>query len=201
MDIDMIRNQIKNKSIKKSTSIKMPNYFIKSLNKVLVVIVITLMMLIALKSNTNFKTLFYKEVYDTHFSFATVNHLYQTYFGSSLPFKDFFENSKPVFSEKLSYTETSVYKDGVKLTVSKNYLVPNQLSGLVVFIGEKEGYGPTIVIQQVNGVDLWYANVNNVSVKLYDYVEQGELLGTTIDNSLYLVYKKDGVVLNYEDYL
>lgn len=197
----MIRNQIKNKPLKKGTSTKIPKYLIKYLNKTLLVIVITLITLIVLKSNKSFQATFYKEVYDTHFSFATVNNLYQKYFGSSIPFKDFFQTVKPVFSEKLVYSEANVFKDGVKLTVASNYLVPNQLSGLVVFIGEKEGYGPTVVIQQVNGVDLWYANVNDVSVKLYDYVEKGDLLGTTINNYLYLVYKKDGVVLNYEDYL
>ena len=91
--------------------------------------------------------------------------------------------------------------DGVRLTVNDKYLVPNQLSGLVVFIGEKEGYGNTVIIQQANGIDLWYGNIEDVNVELYDYVEQGDLIGNTKDTNLYLVYKKDGEVLNYEDYI
>lgn len=205
MNIQMIRNEIKNKKPNKSTSIKVPRYLnkylSKYLSKFLITMAFTLVTLIVLKGNKSLQPAFYKEVYDTNFSFATVNNLYEKYLGSPLPFKDFFKDAEPVFNEKLVYTEANVYKDGVKLTVEKNYLVPNQLSGLVVFIGEKEGYGNTIVIQQINGIDLWYSNVTDVSVKLYDYVEKGTLLGTAINNYIYLVYKKDGVVVNYEDYI
>lgn len=201
MNIEMIRNEIRNRKPKKSTSIKIPVYLSKYLSKFLITMAFTLVTLIVLKGNKSLQPIFYKEVYDTNFSFATVNHLYEKYLGSPLPFKDFFKDIEPVFNEKLTFTEANKYKDGVKLTVEKNYLVPNQLSGLVVFIGEKEGYGKTVVVQQVNGIDLWYSNVNDISVKLYDYIEKGTLIGTTIDNYLYLVYKKDGVVLNYEDYI
>ena len=43
-----------------------------------------------------------------------------------------------MFNEKLKYKEESLYKDGVKLTVNTNYLVPVMKSGIVVFMGEKE---------------------------------------------------------------
>ena len=72
---------------------------------------------------------------------------------------------------------------------------------MVVFIGKKEGYGNTIIVQQVNGVDLWYGNINNSNVKLYDYIEKGEILGDTLNNDLYLVYKKEGSTVNYEEYI
>ena len=58
----------------------------------------------------------------------------------------------------------------------------------------------TVIIQRIDGVDEWYGNVENVNVKLYDYVKKGSLLGEA-NNNLYLVYKKDGNTLNYEDYL
>ena len=54
--------------------------------------------------------------------------------------------------------------------------------------------------KRIDGVDEWYGNIENVNVKLYDYVSKGELLGDC-NNYLYLVYKKDGKVLNYEEYL
>ena len=40
----------------------------------------------------------------------------------------------------------------------------------------------------------------NTDLKLYDYVQKGTLLGE-VDKYLYLVYKKDGNILNYEEYL
>ena len=83
--------------------------------------------------------------------------------------------------------------------MDKNYLIPINESGIIVFIGEKEGYGNVVIVQRVDGVDEWYGNISNVNVKLYDYVKKGDLLGDTSD-ILYLVYKKDGNVLNYEEY-
>lgn len=176
--------------------------FVKYITKLLITVVITLVALIALKSNTKLKTVFYKQVYDTNFSFASINNLYQKYFGSPIPFKNLVKDPvKTVFDEKLNYKEISLYKDGAKLTVAKNYLVPILESGMVVFIGEKEGYGHTIIIQQVNGVDTWYGNVTNDNVKLYDYVSKGSLLAEAKEDTLYMVFQKEGKKLDYKKYL
>lgn len=43
--------------------------------------------------------------------------------------------------------------------------------------------------------------MSNVSLKLYDYVETGSLLGEVNNNTLYLVYSEDNDFLNVEDYL
>lgn len=72
---------------------------------------------------------------------------------------------------------------------------------MVVYIGNKEKYGNTIIVQQVNGIDVWYSNIKTPSVKLYDYIEEGSLLGEVDKNTLFLIYKKDGKILKYEDYL
>ncbi len=45
-------------------------------------------------------------------------------------------------------------------------------SGIVVYIGEKENYKQTVIVQQMNGVDVWYGNIKQANVKLYDYVEK-----------------------------
>ena len=42
--------------------------------------------------------------------------------------------------------------------------------------------------------------MSNTSVKLYDYVEKGTLLGEVSNNTLYLVYEKDGKFLDMEEY-
>lgn len=188
--------QFKTKESKKPLSIT------KYITKVLLVTVLTLLTMITLKSNTSLKTKFYKEVFTKNFSFAKVNQLYQNYFGSPIPFQDLIK--KPVttvFQESLTYQDESLYQDGVKLTVGENYLVPNRESGMVVFIGEKEGYGKTVIIQGMSGVDTWYGNLNEVNVKLYDYVGEGDLIGEVKDNILYMVFQKEGKNLNYKDYI
>lgn len=204
-DIDAIRAKIKNnkkkirtgKKIKKNRSSL--SYF---LSKFLITVIITLITLILLKSNNKLKTNFYNKVYDNNISFASINKWYEKYFGSSIPFKDLLEkDTKTVFNEKLKYSNKSKYLDGVKLSVDKNYLVPILESGMVVYIGEKEGYGNTVIIQQIDGIDVWYGNIDTSNVKLYDYVEKGKLLGEVKDKSLYLVFKKDGKALSYEEHL
>ena len=118
-----------------------------------------------------------------------------------LPVKNIFkEETKAVFKENLVYSNNEKYLDGVKLSVTENYLIPVIESGMVVFIGEKEGYGNTVIIQQINGIDTWYGNVNTTNVKLYEYIEKGSLLGEG-SNNLYLVFKKDGEVLDYNEYI
>ena len=167
-DIEEIRKKIKNKRTsnkKKYKTNKKTNIRI-FFSKILITIILTLTTLIVLKNNNKYKTLFYKEVYEKNISFATINELYQKYFGSPLPFKDLFkDDTKMVFSENLQYSEQNKYLDGVKLTVENNYLVPILESGMVVFIGEKEGYGNTVIIQQMDGIDVWYGNLDTVKVK------------------------------------
>lgn len=197
-DIEEIRNQIKKKQKK---NYKKSN-FSKFLNKFLITIVLTLITLITLRSNKSLKTKFYQYIYEKNISFASINAWYEKQFGSSIPFKDIAKKqTKEVFDEKLTYQSSKKYKDGVELTVNSNYLVPILESGMVVYIGEKEGYGKTVIIQQVDGTDVWYGNINNESVKLYDYVEKGKLLGEVKDKKLYLVFKKDGKALPYEEHI
>ena len=43
------------------------------------------------------------------------------------------------------------------------------MNGIVIFIGEKEGYGNTVVVEQVDGIDVYYSNVSVSNIKLYDY--------------------------------
>ena len=165
--------------------------------KLLISIVLTLVILILIKSSSNFKTIFYKEVYTTNLSFAPLTEIYNKYIGNLDIFNNF--GSEPVFNEELIYNSKESYLDGVKLKLDTN-LVPINESGIVVFIGDKEGYGNTVIIQRIDGVDEWYSGITNTNVKLYDYVGKGKLLGEA-EEYLYLVYKKDGNILNYEEYL
>ena len=167
----------------------------KVITKVLLTIIVTLILLISFKTNSDFKALFNKYVYNTSLPFTDFKELYDTYFLGKEESK-----SNEVFEEKLSYSDDSLYEDGVKLTVSKNYLVPALDSGIVVFIGDKDKYGKTVIVQQVNGVDVFYGNINS-NVNMYDYIEKGSLIGESIDTTLYLAFQKEGKFANYKEYL
>ncbi|WP_413854737.1 peptidoglycan DD-metalloendopeptidase family protein [Candidatus Ruminimicrobium bovinum] len=171
------------------------------INKVLITILIFLVGMILVKDNSKYKNNIINNVYEKSFKFTKLKDLYEKYFGKVLSVDKIVSEDEKVFNEKLSYKKLSKYKDGVKLDVSNKYMVPSIESGIVVFIGEKEGYGNTIIIEQVNGVDVYYSNINPSNIKLYDYIEKGKLLGEVKDNKLYMVFQKDGKYLNYKKYL
>ena len=160
-----------------------------------------LLLAILCKIDTKYKDMIKKNVYETNISFTGIKNFYSKYLGGVSILDNFIADTKPVFNEQLIYKNSSKYYNGVKLEVDDNYLVPVIESGLVVFIGEKEKYGNVIIIQGMDGIDLWYGNMSTTSVNLYDYIEAGDLLGETSNNYLYLVYSKNGEYLNYEEYL
>lgn len=142
--------------------------------------------------------LMYKEhVLTESLPFTKIKGWYEDLFGEVLPSGD---NAQTVFDGKLVYKNIEDYLDGEVLALSTNALINNISSGVVVFSGEKEGYGNTVIVQGIDGVDIWYGNLTNVSVKLYDYIEKETVLGETIDDKLYLVIKKDEEFIKYEDY-
>ena len=178
--------------LKKNTSKK--SIFI---TKILVAIIVFLGSLIYIKSS-NQNLLLYKEyVFSESLPFTKIKNAYEDLFGEVIPNSN---QEKTVFSGELIYKEITDYLDGEKLTVNNNSLVSNLNGGIVVFIGDKEGYGNTVIIQGNDGADIWYGNLQNVSVKLYDYIEKETTIGETIDDTLYLVIKKDNEFIKYEDY-
>lgn len=170
------------------------------LNKLFICAILVLVVLIGCKKNPSFKQKIYDNLYDRNISFAKFNMLYTKYLGPILPFKlDL--TTKPVFNENLKYSNAEKYLDGVSLDVDNNYLVPSLSSGLVIFSGEKEEYGNTIIVMGEEGIETWYGNINNASVSMYDYIEKGSYIGDTLNNKLYLVFKQNGNVIDYEKYI
>ena len=173
---------------------KNSNAFFMFLTRVFISVILTLILLILIKSSSKFKDSFYKKVYESNISFSYFNELYKKYISS------IDKKVEPVLKEKEIILSESKYLDGVKLEVDSNYLVKANKSGVVVFIGNKEGYNNTVIIQRIDGVDEWYGNISDINVSLYDYVSENKVIGTAC-NYLYLVYKKDGNILNYEEYI
>ena len=173
--------------------------FMRFMNKVLMAILLGLVALIVMEYSPKFKTFMQEEVLGKNISFAFLGNLYNKYFGKVLP-----EDNKKVaevFNEKLSYTNKEKDGDGIKLTVSENYLVPVIQSGIVVFIGEKDGIGKVITIEGEDNSTITYGNIKNTNLKLYDYVNKGTFLGEVDGNNLYISIIKDGESKDIETYL
>jgi len=187
------------KTVKKKLVLKKT---IKSfLYRTLLTIVIVLIGLIYVKKDPGIKELIHKNIYERSLKFTQVKQLYQKYFGSILPTEKIFQENQPVFNEKLTYSKINTYKDGAMLSVESNYMVPNLESGVVIFVGEKDDYGSTIIIEQIDGVEVSYSNLTISGINIYDYVEKGQLLGEAKNQKLFLIFYKDGKYLNYKDYI
>lgn len=173
----------------------------KTLSKLLISVIIFLIGMILVKQDIKYKSIIKTKLYEESLPFQKAKSLYEKYFGNILSIEKNMKKEVAVFSEKLSFKKVSKFYDGVKLEVTDNYMVPVLESGVVVFIGEKDKYKNTIIVEQVNGIDTFYGNVNVKNIKLYDYVEKGELLGEVNNNELYLVFQKDGKYLDYKEYI
>ena len=188
----------KNKNKKKKN--KKKNFLMSFFNKILVCIILVIICLIMMKTNSNFKEFVSEKIFKDNISFAYLNNLYNKYFGSILPsYKN--SDTEVVFNEKLEYFEYNKYLDGYKLSVTTSYLVPIIESGIVVYIGNIDNYGESVIIEGIDGVDIWYSNLENISVKLYDYVNSGDYLGEVKGEDLYLVFEKNQEYLKFEDYI
>lgn len=167
------------------------------ITKFLLAIIFFLISIIYINGSDNNLLNYQKYVFTESLPFTKFKSWYEDLFGEILPNSN---NTTPVFSDKLMYKKIEDYKDGEVLNLSDKSMIKAFTSGIVVFIGAKEGYGNTVIVQGVDGADIWYGNITNTGVKLYDYIEKDTVIGETIDNKLYLVIKKDDKYIKYEEY-
>ncbi len=175
---------------KKGSKIKKNNIIKIFLGKLFTIIIFSMIVIIVSNSNESFRNFLINDVLNSTMDFSKVNNTLDNISGV---FKE--TEEKQVYNE---IVEKEVYKDGYKYNVKKEQEIIQKESGIVTFIGEKEGYNNTIIIQQSNGYYAWYGNVKE-KVKLYDYVEQGEILGTSKDNFYYYVLYKDDKPIIHEN--
>ncbi len=205
MDIDEIirKNKEKRKSYTTESKEELPKnikYLKGLISRILITIILVLGSIIYTNINSDNKKLYKKYVLENSLSFTKINNLYNDLFGEIDFLKKTKDNSTPVFNN-ISYSSIEKYQNGVKLNVNVNETVNVLTSGIVVYIGEKEELGNTIIIQGNDGTDIWYSNITDTNIKVYDYIEKGSILGTSNSNAIYLTLMKDGKYLNYEEYL
>lgn len=175
-------------------------YFKFLITRILISIILVLSMGILIKIDENNVFLIEEYIFNDSIKFTKINNWYQENIGKIIPSVE--DNSNLVFSgSDFKNNPYEKYLDGVKINLDKNSLITALNGGIVVFIGEKENYGYTLILQGNDGIDYWYGNIGNVSVNLYDYIEKDSLIGDSINDYIYLVLQKDGNYLNYEDIL
>lgn len=170
------------------------------ISRVLITVIFVLGSIIFTNISEDNKALYQKYVLEDSLEFTKINELYQSVFGDvDIAKQDNNTDSEVVFGD-VSYTNIEPFKNGVKLTVGMNEAISVITSGIVVFIGEKDDLGNTVIIQGNDGVDIWYSNITDTDISVYDYIEAGSILGSSNSEDIYLTINKDGEFINYEEY-
>ena len=189
-------NYVTQKPRNNSSKIK---YFRNLITRSLLTIILVLGSIIYTNLSAKNKELYQKYVLENSLSFNKINNIYQDLFGKVDILSK--KESTPVFKDELNITGVEAYQNSYKLMVSKGSSVSALASGIVVFMGEKEDLGYTIIVQGNDGVDIWYSGVTSSELKVYDYIESTTIIGITSEDYLYITLNKDGEYLNYEEYI
>lgn len=189
--MDFYINNFKKKKCKNKEWVKL------FISKVLISLIFLLCSIIFTNMGDSYKEKYKNYVFSESICFTKIRSMYEKVFGRVLPKEG---NDALVFDGKLVYKKIDKYMDGEVLLLNSNSVINNITSGVVVYIGKKDNYNNTVIIQGVDGVDIWYGNLDNISVKLYDYIEKNTVIGNILDDKLYLVIKKNNDYLTYEDY-
>ncbi len=178
------------------------NNIYKFFIKLLICSAIFLILAIIGKYNIEYRNKIHYYIYEDTLNFGYLTNFINKYFGGISFFKDSVnEKTEQVFDEKIVYNSISDYRNGAKLDVSYNYLVPSMYSGVVSYIGSIDEYGSVYVIKREDDIDVLYGNICNSTLKTYDKIDKGNYIGESCSNYIYLVFKKNEEILDYSDYL
>lgn len=167
--------------------------------KLLLSIIFILISLIYVNFNTKNKETYTNNILEDSISFTKLNNLYDKYIGNTKK-EEVNKEDVLTMNEGLVYQSLEKYNNSTKFIVSNDYPINILKPGIIVYIGEKDDLGNTVIVQGNDGVDIWYSNINVTEYSLYDYVTKNDILGTTNSNTLYLTILKDGTYLTYEEY-
>ena len=175
----------------KKPSDKKNNILKKALNKLFTIVIFSMLVIIISNYSPKFKSFIVDKVLNSTIDFSFVNKIINK------TTNVFSNKNQEVVNVSKEITESEKYKDGVKYIIGKDEEIKVRESGIVTFIGEKDGYNNTIIVQQSNGYYAWYGNVKE-SIKIYDYVEKGSVIGTS-SNEYYYVLLKDDKPININE--
>ncbi len=123
------------------------------------------MFLITVKVNPTAASWVKTHVYMDNFSFAQIENWYNKYIGGIFSSNDD-EVTQVFFRNHSIYFFGTVLRWGSFESIIWKCRGKSFLSGIIVSIGETEHYGNTIVVEQVDGVSVWYGNVDVSDVKV-----------------------------------
>ena len=166
----------------KSSKKKKNGFIVKLFNKLFTVIIFTMLVVIISNYSDSFRNFIINKVLNNTMDFSKINNVISK-LSNSFKKEDTLVVSSQIEEKKEKYL------DGFKYYIEEEDIIAKD-SGIVTFIGKKDGYKNTIIIQQSNGYYAWYGNVKE-KIKLYDYVEKDSIIGTASYEYYYVLLKDD----------
>jgi stage IV sporulation protein FA len=80
---------------------------------------------------------------------------------------------------------------GIKVSTTAGSELKAIDEGWVIFVGDKEGLGQTIMIEHADKTVSLYGSVNQAKVKLQDWVQPGQVIGIADGESLFFSLQKN----------
>ncbi|MBR5662724.1 MAG: M23 family metallopeptidase [Bacilli bacterium] len=176
-------------------------YLKNLLTRFLIMIIFILFILILNKYNKSLALNLKNNLFNKSINFVKINKLSQRLLGKDVFYYQSKESDSMVIASQFNQNKKNKYFDGEKILVSSNLPIGSISSGVVVYIGNKENYNNTIIIQGMDGYNIWYGNITNVNASLYDYVEEHSLIGSADGEYMYLLIEKDNKFYTYDEYV
>ena len=171
----------------------------KFITKVLLSTSLILIVVIIKTYDSNLFKKIKDNIFNKSISFTKINKLSEKILGKDIIYS---KNKSDMVSQNTTFNNSiEEYFEGEKIKVDDKMPIGLLTSGIVVYIGEKEHFNSTVIVQGIDGYNIWYANIENTNVKLYSYLEKNELIGNAKDSFIYLLIEKDDNIIKYEDYI
>lgn len=146
-----------------------------------------------------------KDVMESEFQFASVSKWYEDTFGKPLVFlpnqnKDNEEDKQGGYAlpaNAVIVEEFDNDNQGVTIQTSMNEPVRAIDEGLVTFSGNLDGYGNLVRVQLPDKSEIWYGQLSEIKVHVYQSVKAGDVIGIVSNNEggttgeFYIAIKKD----------
>lgn len=126
------------------------------------------------------------DTFEKQFQFAAVNEWYKEQLGKPLALLPITEEKVKTqtvdggFAVPVTGTVTETFAingKGITLSTGPSSMVRAMNEGVVIFAGNKEGLGKTVILQHADGSETWYGYLKDIKVGQFDYVEKGTDIG------------------------
>ena len=164
------------------------------LTRLLLSIILILGSLIATNLSMKVKNYYIGDILNKNINFNSINKLYKKFISQS-------KEEEVVANVINDVNDYEKVNNSFKFKVGVEYPISLLRSGIIVYIGDKDDLGKTVIVQGNDGIDIWYSNIDVTEYSLYDYVKEGSILGVNKDDYYMITIMKDGKSLEYSEYM